>query len=50
MKFIIEDVENLGLECSKDNFTDVEVLKTFIRIANGNFRLIDRMFSHIRHI
>lgn len=51
MKFIIGKLwKNLGLECSEDNFTDVEALNTFIRITNGNFRLIDRMFSQIGRI
>lgn len=51
MKFIIGKLwKNLGLECSEDNFTDVEALNSSIRITNGNFRLIDKVFSQIGRI
>ncbi|MGG7666518.1 hypothetical protein [Dyadobacter sp. BHUBP1] len=51
MKFILAKLwTKIGLTCSEDNFNDVEAVNTFIRITNGNFRLIDRMFSQISRI
>lgn len=51
MKYILAKLwKKVGLACSEDNFNDVEAVNTFIRITNGNFRLIDRMFSQISRI
>lgn len=51
IRFILDRLwKDLGLNRSDDNFSDVEAVNTFIRITNGNFRLIDRMFSQISRI
>ena len=34
----------------RKNFTDVEALNTIIKITDGNFRMIDRLFSQIRRV
>ncbi len=51
MMFIFEKQWNaLGLELNKNQFSDVEAVKTIARITNGNFRLIHRMFAQIQRL
>ena len=39
-----------GLTISPDDFDDVEVMASVARITNGNFRLLQRLFSQIQRI
>ncbi|MCB0597416.1 MAG: AAA family ATPase [Lewinellaceae bacterium] len=51
MEFIFErNWQNLGLELDRNQFSDVEALKTIARVTNGNFRLIHRIFTQINRI
>ena len=50
MMFIFEKQwQKIGLELNKNQFSDVEAIKTIARITNGNFRLIQRLFAQINH-
>jgi len=40
----------LGLTLSLDDFEGVEVMASVARITNGNFRLLQRLFSQIQRI
>jgi DNA transposition AAA+ family ATPase len=40
----------LGLELAAEDFTDTEAIATVARITNGNFRLVNRLFSQIRRV
>lgn len=51
MIFIFEKQwEALGLKLDKNQFADVEAIKTIARITNGNFRLIHRIFAQIQRL
>ncbi len=51
MEFIFEQHwKHLDLILDKNQFSDVEASKTIIRITNGNFRLIQRIFSQITRL
>jgi len=51
MEFIFtKNWKQLGLELDKEQFSDVEAIKTIARITQGNFRLIQRIFSQINRI
>jgi DNA transposition AAA+ family ATPase len=40
----------MGLELAAEDFTDTEAIATVARITNGNFRLVNRLFSQIRRV
>ena len=42
--------KQLGLELDKEQFSNVEAIKTIAHITQGNFRLIQRIFSQINRI
>jgi DNA transposition AAA+ family ATPase len=42
--------QQLGLTLSPDDFDDVEVMASIARITNGNFRLVQRLFSQMERI
>ena len=51
MLFILEHHwEKLGLKLHKEDFSDTEAVAAIIRITNGNFRLVHRLFSQIERI
>ena len=51
MLFILEHHwRKLGLELHPKDFSDTEAVAAIIRITNGNFRLIYRLFSQIKRI
>ena len=51
MLFILEHHwEKLGLKLHKEDFSDTEAVAAIIRITNGNFRLVHRLFSQIKRI
>ena len=51
MEFLFEHHwQSLGLTLDKKQFSDVEAIKTIARITNGNFRLLQRIFSQIQRI
>lgn len=42
--------QRLGFKFDEDIFLDVEAMNAAIRITQGNFRLIERLFSQIRRV
>lgn len=40
----------LGLSITIEDFSDYEAITSIIKITNGNFRLIQCLFSQIEHI
>lgn len=42
--------EELGLSITIEDFSDYEAITSIIKITNGNFRLIQRLFSQIERI
>ena len=42
--------EALGLFIKLEDFSDYEAITSIIKITNGNFRLIQRLFSQIEKI
>jgi len=51
MEFIFEKQwQQLGLQLNKEQFSDVEAIRTIARITNGNFRLIRRLFDQINRL
>jgi DNA transposition AAA+ family ATPase len=51
LQFILQHKwRELGLTLSPEDFDDVEVMACIARITNGNFRLIQRLFSQIQRI
>ena len=40
----------LGLTLSPDDYEDVAVMTAIARITNGNFRVVQRLFSQIERI
>jgi DNA transposition AAA+ family ATPase len=51
MLFILEHKwRELGLCLKADDFADMEAVSTIIRITQGNFRLIQRLFTQIERV
>jgi DNA transposition AAA+ family ATPase len=51
MRFIFEQHwQTLGFAFDSGTFLDVEAMNAAIRITQGNFRLIERLFSQIRRV
>lgn len=51
MQFIFPKIwKSFELNYDPNHFPDVEALNTLIRFTNGNFRLVDRLFSQIKRI
>ena len=51
MRFLLQTYwETFGLSINPNDYTDAEAIGTICRIANGNFRLINRLFRQIERI
>ncbi len=51
MHFVLQHKwRQLGLTVDLSDFTDAEAVNTIIRITNGNFRLLQRLFSQIERV
>ncbi|CAN0481794.1 unnamed protein product, partial [Scytosiphon promiscuus] len=51
MRFIFEKKwEEFGTTFNPEYFPDVEAINTLIRVTQGNFRLIERMFCQMKRI
>jgi len=51
LQFVLQHKwRELGLPLSPEDFEDVEVMAAIARITNGNFRLVQRLFSQIQRI
>lgn len=42
--------DELGISIKKENFSDYEALTSIIKVTNGNFRLIHRLFTQMERI
>ena len=42
--------DELGISIKKENFSDYESLTSIMKVTNGNFRLIHRLFTQIERI
>ena len=47
---LVQQWAQLGLPAEVTEFTDVEALAAIIRITNGNFRLLNRLFAQIDRV
>ena len=51
LRFLLEQKwAHLGLTAQQADFTDMEAIAAIIRITNGNFRLLQRLFTQIERI
>jgi hypothetical protein len=51
VRFILEQKwQQLGYTLHIDDFTDMEAVAAIVRITNGNFRLLHRLFAQIERI
>lgn len=42
--------DELGISIKKENFSDYEALTSIMKVTNGNFRLIHRLFTQVERI
>jgi hypothetical protein len=42
--------DELGISIKKENFSDYEALTSIMKVTNGNFRLIHRLFTQMERI
>lgn len=51
MRFLLSNYwEQLGLVINPNDYTDAEAIAAIIRITNGNFRLLNRLFRQIQRV
>lgn len=42
--------DELGISIKREDFSDYEALTSIMKVTNGNFRLIHRLFTQIERI